>query len=326
MRDNEGREIEYLRLSVTDRCNLRCVYCMPEEGVENASHLSILTYEEMVRICRVFAKHGLKHIKITGGEPLVRKGVVGLVRCLKAIDGIESVTLTTNGVLLEKYYDELVDAGIDTITVSLDTLDSELFQRITRRDALESVLSGVKKAIEANRLPFKINCVPIRELNAGEICELVSFAKNHEVDVRFIEMMPIGYGSQFEYVSEEVIKRVIEDSFGPMTACFEKRGNGPAVYYDVSGFKGKIGLISAVSHGFCHTCNRVRLTAEGYLKTCLQYDYGVDLKELLRRNLDDDTLWLAMERAIFQKPKAHHFKEKERTEDDELRGMSQIGG
>ena len=326
MRDNEGREIEYLRISVTDRCNLRCVYCMPEEGVENACHPSILTYEEIIRVCSVFAKHGLKHIKITGGEPLVRRGVVHLIACLKAIQGIESVTLTTNGVLLEMYYDELVEAGIDAITVSLDTLDSETFQKITRRDELEAVLRGVKKATEAGKVHFKINCVPMRGLNTQDILELVLLAKNQDVDVRFIEMMPIGYGKQFEYVSEKELRDWIEKAYGPMTKCFEKRGNGPAAYYNLQGFQGKVGMISAVSHAFCHECNRVRMTAEGYLKTCLQYDCGVDLKELLRRDTDDECLWTAMEAAIRQKPKAHHFKENERTKDDELRGMSQIGG
>ena len=325
MRDNEGREIEYLRISVTDRCNLRCIYCMPEDGVENVCHPSILTYEEILKICKTFAKHGLKKIKITGGEPLVRRGVVDLIRELKQIPGIESVTITTNGVLLEEYYDALAAAGVDAITVSLDTLNREMYKTITRRDELERVLRGMKKAISGT-VRFKINCVPIVGMNTQEILKLLEFAKKAHVDVRFIEMMPIGLGKQFDCVSEDELHEIIEKTYGPMTVYCERRGNGPAVYYDVPGFEGKVGFISAVSHKFCSMCNRVRLTSEGYLKTCLQYEQGVDLKELLRNGASEDVLWSAMEVAIRMKPIGHHFDEKIDQIRDEHKGMSQIGG
>lgn len=326
MRDNEGREIEYLRISVTDRCNLRCIYCMPEEGVESIAHSSVLSYEEILRVCTVFAKHGLKKIKITGGEPLVRRGVINLIEHLKCISGIEEVTITTNGVLLEQYYDELVEVGIDAITVSLDTLHPDVYKKITRRDALESVLRGVQKAIEAGKVRFKINCVPAIDMNQQGVLELLEFAKDADVDVRFIEMMPIGFGKHFEFVSEDDLRAVIEETYGPMTVYCERRGNGPAKYYNVSGLKGKVGFISAVSHKFCSECNRVRLTADGWLKTCLQYEHGVDLKELLRNEVSDDELWASMEQAIQNKPHAHHFEEKQTTDEDEHKGMSQIGG
>ena len=325
MRDNEGREIEYLRISVTDRCNLRCIYCMPEEGVENVCHPSILTYEEILQICRTFAKHGLKKIKITGGEPLVRRGVVSLIRELKGIPGIESVTITTNGVLLETYYDDLVEAGVDAITVSLDTLDPKTYRTMTRRDELEKVLRGIQKAV-AGKVRFKINCVPIAGVNKQEILKLLEFAKKDHVDVRFIEMMPIGLGKSFDCVSEDEIRTQIEETYGAMSVYCERRGNGPATYYNVPGLDGKVGFISAVSHKFCDACNRVRLTSEGFLKTCLQYEQGVDLKSVIRKGASEADLWSVMEQAIRMKPRGHHFDEKTAESRDETKGMSQIGG
>ena len=326
MRDNYGREIEYLRISVTDRCNLRCVYCMPEEGVENVCHSSILSYEEITKICTVFAKHGLKKIKITGGEPLVRLGVAELVRCLKKIPGIENVTLTTNGVLLEKYYDALVDAGIDAITVSLDTLDPEVFRSITRCDQLDAVIRGIEKVIQKEEVRLKINCVPVVGMERQGVVELLEFARYKDADVRFIEMMPIGLGKDFEFISEEELRKAIEEKYGPMTPFCERRGNGPAKYYDVPGLKGKVGFISAVSHKFCHECNRVRLTSEGYLKTCLQYEKGVDLRALLRSGASEEELGKALDEAIRLKPEGHHFEADDVRMDDERKGMSKIGG
>ncbi len=326
MIDKEGRVIDYLRISVTDRCNLRCIYCMPEEGLENIGHNRIMTYDEIVRICRILAEHGLEKIKITGGEPLVRKDVVLLIRELKKISGIKNVTITTNGELLEEYYDALVEAGIDAITVSLDTLDSAVYQEITRRNELSRVLAGIKKAIRENKVRLKINCVPVWQIEKQDILSLLEFAKASEVDVRFIEMMPIGLGKQFEFVSEESIQKLIEEKYGPMTLYCERRGNGPCKYYDVPGLVGKVGFISAVSHKFCDRCNRVRLTADGFLKTCLQFDCGVQLKKLLEENVSDEQLWKAMEEAIYLKPKSHHFDEEIGITEDEARGMSQIGG
>lgn len=345
MRDNEGRTIDYLRISVTDRCNLRCIYCMPEDGVKCLSHDQIMTYDEIVTVCRVFAKHGLKKIKITGGEPLVRKDVVELIRELKAIPGITNVTITTNGVLLEQYYDALVKAGIDGITVSLDTLNREVFRQITRRDELDRVLAGIDKAIQqaasfemdngdaddssasgTRKVKFKINCVPVFGVEKQEILALLNYAKDADVDVRFIEMMPIGLGKKFEFVSEDSLKALLEEYYGPLTLCEEKRGNGPSTHYNVPGLIGKVGFISAVSHKFCDKCNRVRLTSDGYLKTCLQYENGVALKPLLQQGVSEKELWNAMETAIKSKPKAHHFEEKRDEAEDEVKGMSQIGG
>lgn len=326
MRDNEGRVIDYLRISITDRCNLRCIYCMPEEGVKNICHEKILSYDEIARICSVLAGHGLKKIKITGGEPLVRKDVCVLIRKLKKIPGITSVTLTTNGVLLEQYYDELIDAGIDAITVSLDTVERDVYQQITRRDELEQVLRGIEKAIKADRVRLKINCVCAVGIEEQNITALLDYAQRGDVDVRFIEMMPIGMGRQYPFVSEDVICKVIEEKYGKLLPYGKTRGNGPCKYYDAPGFIGKVGFISAVSHRFCDTCNRVRLTSDGFLKSCLQYEHGVCLKTLLEQRVSDEMLWETMKTAIEQKPKSHHFSERKIQREDEIRGMSQIGG
>lgn len=326
MTDGWGREIDYLRISVTDRCNLRCVYCMPEDGIESIGHSRIMSYDEIVRVCRIMAQHGLRKIKITGGEPLVRKDVPKLIGALKAIAGIENVTITTNGVLLEEYYDALVEAGIDAVTVSLDTMNREVYQKITRRDESARVLSGIEQAVRKNKVPLKINCVPIGDIDMQEIPALCTFAERADIDIRFIEMMPIGFGRQFTFVSEETVRAAVEERYGRMTLYQGRRGNGPCRYYTVPGLIGKVGFISAVSHKFCDRCNRVRLTADGFLKTCLQYDCGVPLKYLLEENASDEVLWKAIEEAVRSKPMAHHFADLSGTAEDEVRNMSQIGG
>ena len=326
MTDNFGRNIDYIRISVTDRCNLRCVYCMPEEGVESITHNEILKFDEILRICNILAKNGLKKVKITGGEPLVRRGVANLIKQIKDIDGIESVTITTNGVLLTEQYHNLVGAGVDSITVSLDTVDKEKYEKLTRRDELARVLKGIDLAQKANQTQLKINSVPANGLDEKEIISLVQFAKDYETDVRFIEVMPIGSGSQFETVTEDDIKRVIEKHFGKLTSYNQKRGNGPSVHYSLDGFKGKIGFISAVSHKFCDKCNRVRLTADGHLKACLQFEAGLDLKPCLRSDATDKELEELLLKGISNKPQSHRFDEKDYFNEKEHRNMSQIGG
>ena len=326
MTDNFGRNIDYIRISVTDRCNLRCVYCMPEEGVESITHNEILKFDEILRICRILAKNGLKKVKITGGEPLVRRGVANLIKRIKDIDGIESVTITTNGVLLTEQYHNLVGAGADSITVSLDTVDREKYASLTRRDELVRVLKGIDLAQKENQTRLKINSVPVYGLDEKEIISLVQFAKDYETDVRFIEVMPIGSGTEYETVTEDDIKKVIEKNFGPLTLYSEKRGNGPSVHYSLDGFKGKIGFISAVSHKFCDKCNRVRLTADGHLKACLQFEAGLDLKQCLRDGSTDKELEELLLKGIANKPKSHRFDEKNYFDEKEHRNMSQIGG
>lgn len=324
MIDKHGREIDYLRISLTDRCNLRCIYCMPEEGITQISHTQILSYDEILRVCRCMTRLGVRKIKLTGGEPLVRKNCASLVSSLKSLPGIEKVTLTTNGILLKEQLPALAEAGIDAINISLDTLDPELFRKIARRHTLEEVLEGLEAARQYPEIPVKINSVPVFEKKDNFVA-MAGIAKQYPIHVRFIEMMPIGYGRQFPFQDEASIIAVLEDAYGPLIPVKERFGNGPCHYYSIEGFQGKIGFISAMTHKFCSQCNRVRLTAEGYLKACLQYQTGADLRELLRNGSSDERLTEVIRNTIWNKPVSHNFYE-EGTGQDEVRGMSQIGG
>lgn len=321
MKDQYNREIDYLRVSVTDRCNLRCVYCMPEEGVEPVAHEEILSYEEILRVCRCAAKLGFWRVKLTGGEPLVRRGVAGLAREIKAISGIRQVTMTTNGVLLGDYAEELAAAGLDAVNVSLDTLDPEAFHRITRRGELSRVLDSIDRALAAG-LRVKLNCVPTRGNDEAE--RLAALAKDRPIDVRFIELMPVGEGDPSEGVPADEIRARLAAAYGPLTEYPGEWGNGPASYCDIPGFAGKIGFISAMSHRFCGGCNRVRLTATGFLKLCLHFDEGTDLRGLLRGGADDAALTEAVRAAVWGKPAHHLFGET--AAHVEQRKMVQIGG
>lgn len=325
MIDKLNRKIEYMRISVTDRCNLRCVYCMPEEGIENISHEEILSYDEIIRICKCIANLGIKKIKITGGEPLVRKDIIDLIKEIKEIDGIDEVTITTNGVLLYEMADKLYKAGIDAVNISLDTLNRDKFLKITRRDKYENVSMAIDKLIDLG-VRVKINCLAIKEHNLSEIVKIAAYSKNNNIDVRFIELMPIGYGKNYTGISNEVILGLLEDEYGSFKKVKEKRGNGPAVYYKNDEFKGCIGLISAISNEFCETCNRVRLTANGFLKLCLHYNKGVDLKEPIRSDITDKELENMIYHAIRNKPLGHNFYHDSNIENVENKNMVQIGG
>ena len=324
MQDQHQRNIDYLRISIIDRCNLRCVYCMPEDGVSPIKHADILTYEEIIRICKVMAGFGLKYIKITGGEPLIRKDLPWLIAGLKAIDGIEQVTLTTNGLLLKEQLSQLVKAGIDAINISLDTMNPESFTQITRRNLFKDVWEGILACLEYPNIPIKINCVPV-DSSLENLISMAKIAKVYPIHVRFIEMMPIGLGKEFTHISEDQIIEVLTKEFGPLIPDYKHLGNGPCHYYTIDGFKGRIGFISAISHKFCHQCNRIRLTADGYLKTCLQYETGGSLKDLLRTDCSDETLGESIYNIIFNKPLCHQFDVTE-PEHKEVRSMSQIGG
>lgn len=324
MTDAQGRTIDYVRISVTDRCNLRCVYCMPENGIPMATHEELLSFEEIERLCRILAAVGIKKVKLTGGEPLVRKNFTELVRKIKAIEGIEKVTLTTNGVLLEEKMDELAAAGINGINISLDSMNPKLFAEITRRDLFSEVYRGIEKALTYPSISLKLNCLPLglEDQNLEEIAEL---AKDHKLHVRFIEVMPIGQGKKYEFLSESQIIEKLEKRFGKMEPFEEPLGFGPGHYYSIKGFQGKIGFISAISHKFCGSCNRIRLTAEGYLKSCLQYDTGRDLRKLLRSGATDEEIKVSIMEAIEEKPVGHIFLS-DHIDQEEHHTMSQIGG
>lgn len=324
MKDRFGREIDYLRISITDRCNLRCVYCMPENGIAQIPHKEILTYDEITRICRCMTGLGVHKIKLTGGEPLTRKECATLVAMLKNLNGIEKVTLTTNGILLGEQMTGLAAAGIDDINISLDTLDAASFAKVTRRENLNQVLEGIEAVLQYPQIGLKINCVPVLE-DPENLVSVAGLAKRYPLHVRFIEIMPIGYGREFQFRGEEEICQILEKVYGTMTPVTEQYGNGPCHYYKIEGFQGKIGFISAMTHKFCDQCNRVRMTAEGFLKACLQYQTGTDLKGLMRSGCTDEELTEAIQKVIWEKPVSHHFTSKE-VDEDEARLMSQIGG
>ena len=325
MLDKLNRKIDYLRISVIDRCNLRCVYCMPEEGIESIPHDEILTYDEILRICEIVSELGIRKIKITGGEPLVRKDIVNLIRDIKNIDKIEQVTLTTNGILLHEMLDDLYDAGIDAINISLDTLNKDNFKKITRRDGLEKVLMSIDKAYDLG-IRVKINCLAIRDFNLRELVEIASFAKDREIDVRFIELMPIGFGKKYTQIDNDEILSILESRFGTFEIVTEKRGNGPAKYYRNQNMKGCIGFISAISHEFCESCNRIRLTSSGFLKLCLHYNKGIDLKAPIRSGISDEDLKVLFYDTIWNKPLSHKFGHTNGEKDIEVKNMVQIGG
>ncbi len=332
MRDQYGREIEYMRISVTDLCNLRCIYCMPGDGVEKCTHSEILTYDEIVRVGRIAAKLGVSKIKLTGGEPLVRRNIEELVKMLKRISGIEEVTLTTNGILLAEKIDALKEAGLNAVNVSLDTTDRQRYIQLTRRDSFEAAWEGLMSAVNCPGIRVKVNCVALSARENGNALKedwiaLADLARKYPLDVRFIEMMPIGLGRAYTGSSQEEIEKILEDVYGPARVYGEKRGNGPAVYREYPGFQGKIGFISAMSHMFCKECNRVRLTSEGFLKPCLQYADGTDLRRLLRNGSSDAGIRREMVRVIFQKPRCHQFCEAEKIAGIlESREMCRIGG
>ena len=329
MIDQYGRTIEYLRISVTDRCNLRCVYCMPEEGIEQLPHEQILTFDEIERICRISTKLGISKIKLTGGEPLVRKGLPDLLGKIKRISGIEQVTLTTNGILLKNQLDELMRQGLDAVNISIDTLDETCYHTVTRCGELNQALEGLQAALEYPNLRVKLNCVPMNQ-SEEEYIQMAEYVKEHPLEVRFIEMMPIGMGKACHGKSRDELLELLEKAFGNAEPYEKHLGNGPAEYVSFSGFQSRIGFISAVSHKFCDSCNRIRLTAEGYLKLCLQYESGIDLRKLLRSGATDEEVKEAMRQAIWKKPACHNFSDERRDEEvgqkKEHRGMYGIGG
>jgi len=327
------RPISYLRVSVTDRCNLRCVYCMPEEGVPFVPHQEILTLEEMARIIRVAAGMGLRRVRLTGGEPLVRKGIANLVRWISQTPDIEDISLTTNAALLAPSAHELAAAGLKRVNVSLDTLRPQRFRQITRRGELSDVMAGIAAARDAGLLPIKLNVVIMREVNDDEIVEIARTTLTEDWQVRFIELMPFMDEQEtcirdtslvLGFVPTQEVKRQIEEALGPLEAAETTTGGGPAKYYRLPGARGLIGFISPLSEPqFCAACNRMRLTADGKIRPCLLTDREVDLKETLRRGGSDDELRQRILEALASKPDAHHLGDGNRPR---RRKMAQIGG
>lgn len=309
MKDQFGRSIEYARISVTDRCNLRCRYCMPECGVKKIPHAQILSLEEILRVAGIFSRLGIRKIRVTGGEPLLRKNLPTLIRGLKNLSGVEIVTLTTNGVLLKNFARELIAAGLDGVNLSLDTLNEKIFADITRRKLFLQVREGLQTLLN-EKIGVKINCVPLRGVNDGEILNLAEMARENFLAVRFIELMPIGcaYESGLRGIPTSEIFSTLEKNFGELIPIREKNPlQGPAQYFKPKNFVGKIGFIDALEHKFCGSCNRIRLMAEGFLKTCLSFDAGLDVKNLLRSNVGDAELTEKIRETIYRKPREHFF-------------------
>lgn len=325
MFDSCRRDIHYLRLSVTDRCNLRCRYCMPD-GAKIPEHEEVLTHDEFLRLAALFAQCGIDTVRVTGGEPLVRKSVAQLVAGLKATPGIRHVSMTTNGTLLAQQLPALLDAGLDSVNISLDTLDPAVFRHITARDEFAAVQAGLRAALESP-LPVKLNCVPQVGVNECELEAIAALARDNDLQVRFIEMMPIGYGAAMPCISGPALRERFArrwPEFAPLPAAQSAvLGDGPAVYYTVPGWEGDVGFIAAVHGKFCASCNRVRLTSQGFLRPCLASEAGCDLRELLRSGATDAALSQAIRQTIWAKPREHHFGDNSMPA---TRGMYRIGG
>ena len=325
MRDRFARTIDYLRISITDRCNFRCRYCMPQ-GIKQVPMSRILTYEQITEICMAAVKCGITKFKITGGEPLVRLGCPDLIRMIREIPGVEQITMTTNGMLLSEQLQELLKNGLDAVNISLDTLDPEVFRYITGVDALPAVLDGIRAAVNSG-LRVKINTVLQKGVNEGEWEKLLLLAKEYPLDVRFIEMMPIGHGKDFPGISNEELLAGIREKYPGTEEDLSVHGNGPARYVRIPGFQGSIGFISAMHGKFCGSCNRIRLTSQGKLKPCLCYGESIDLREILEvtdKELRSILLQGNIEEAVSGKPEAHCFESLLNV--TETREMIQIGG
>ncbi|MDO5780580.1 MAG: GTP 3',8-cyclase MoaA [Clostridium sp.] len=323
MKDKFGREIDYLRVSVTDKCNLRCIYCMDEKDNSFLKNDEKLTDDEIYRIVKESSKLGIKKVRITGGEPLVRPDLVKLVSKINSIPGIEEIYLTTNGILLADMIDELAVNGLKGVNISLDSLKEERFNKLTRLGKLNKVLESIDKAI-ALGIKVKLNTVIVNDINKDEIIDFVNLTKEKEIDVRFIELMPIGIAINYKGATNEDVLKVISENYSDYEEVVRSKSGGPASYIKLKNAKGKIGFISAISNCFCEECNRIRLTPEGFLKQCLHFDYGVDLKSKLRAGISDEELRKLIYDNIYHKPEKHLFLEK--SDHKEIKFMNQIGG
>jgi cyclic pyranopterin phosphate synthase len=321
--DEYGRKINYLRISITDRCNLRCTYCMPPDGISLLNHNDVLRYEEITRLAHLAYELGFIKFRITGGEPLVRKGVPDLVENISGFGNNIDLSLTTNGILLSKYAKDLKSAGLQRINISLDTLDREKFKRISRFDLFQDVIKGIRSAIEVGFNPIKINVVVVRSFNYDEVLDFIDMTKDQPLWVRFIELMPFSR-SEFsleDFVSADEMKTKIEAHY-KITEINGTDSSTPARDYLVEGHKGQIGFIAPMSKKFCDHCNRIRLTADGRLLPCLMSEIEIDVKTLMREGASDDELKQIIQSAMQKKPKEHTLC----TDEKVGRAMSRVGG
>lgn len=323
--DAYGRQMSYLRISLTDRCNFRCVYCMPAVGMKFQPREELLTDDELLRAVGLFAKIGFTKLRLTGGEPTIRPHLVELVRAMKAFPGIEEISMTTNALLLSRNAAALKEAGLDRINVSLDTLDPDRFKLMTRGGRLDMVWAGIEAAAAAGLRPIKINSVIVRGHNDCEVCDLAALTLERDWQMRFLEIMPMeGVGTVYDegLVTSAETQARLEERFGPLEPIDTPPGD-PARVWKIQGAKGTIGFISPISAPFCANCNRVRLTADGKLRLCLLRNDEVELRDLMRAGATDDEIEQTLRRGIWRKPWGHGIAEGDRNIG---RGMSQIGG
>lgn len=330
MLDKYERDINYLRVSITDRCNLRCTYCRPKEGVSLKGHDDILRYEEIIRVIEQAVKMGFIKVRLTGGEPLVRRGFVEFVRSLKKIKGLQDISLTTNGILLDHFAKDIFCAGVNRINISLDSLDKEKFNQISGGGNLDDVLRGIDAAEKAGFEPIKINTVVIRGFNDNEVIDFARLAMKKPYQIRFIELMPISevnINQPKDFLPNmELLERIRKHFKLEAMGKKKKASDGPARIYKLAGGAGEIGFINPVSDHFCSTCNRLRLTADGKLRACLLNESEIDLKEALSRKCGDAQLAQLISRAILLKPEKHDLDCTDRHLKKCHRDMSDIGG
>lgn len=329
LKDKFGRNHDYLRISVTDRCNLRCQYCMGEDGIEQMSHGDILSFEDIIRVVEAGAELGISKIRITGGEPLVRKGIVNLVGRIAAVPGITDLAMTTNGILLGRYAAGLKQAGLKRVNISLDTLKPELFRQITRCGVLDAVLNGIDAALENNLEPVKLNVVLMKGVNEGEVLDFLSLTIEKPLHIRFIEYMPIGdhdCGYRDHYLPLSYIEETAEKAGLHLTPLPLPGGAGPAESYTLDEARGSVGLIHPISKHFCNTCNRLRLTAEGNLKACLYWQDEISVRPVLN---DKKALQDLIQEVLTSKQAEHQMAADGAcgsVKPGSMRGMSKTGG
>jgi len=324
--DTFNRHINYLRISVTDRCNLRCIYCMPREGIAALGHDEILRFEEMLRLASCAARTGMSKIRITGGEPLVRRGITDFVAELSRIPGITDLSITTNGILLEACAENLYRAGVSRINISLDTLDPDKYRKITRGGDINAVFAGISKARVAGFSPIKINVVAMRNINDDEAVAFARLTMDRPVHIRFIEFMPVAGQAalqEAQFISSQELQERIA-TIGRLIPLAADETTGPAKMFQLEGAQGKLGFITALSSHFCASCNRLRLTADGKLRACLFFDDETDLKPLLRGGCTDEELLAVLEQVIRSKPQRHALHTSNYKSCS--RNMSAIGG
>jgi len=330
MRDKFDREINYLRVSITDRCNLHCNYCRPKEGISLKGHDDILRYEEIIKVVSIVVKMGLIKVRVTGGEPLLRRGFIDFLAELNSIEGLQDISLTTNGILLEKFAESIYRAGVHRINISLDSLDKVKYARITNGGNLDAVFRGIAKVHEVGFSPIKINTVALKDFNEDEVLAFAQLAVDKPLQVRFIELMPVGQagsdnGEDYLPVGQIIQKINSYYELEPL-AGKKNKSDGPAKIFKIKGGCGEIGFINPVSSHFCTTCNRLRLTADGKLRACLLKDEEIDLRKALRENRSDAELEKLIREAILLKPKQHDLACIDRHLKKCHREMSSIGG